>query len=113
MLQVSATVHLTWPQSQWTVHLIDVSRSGVAFASALPLEFGTSFVLSFSLPSADQPCSVLGNVVYCGDAGRSGLYRVGARLMRMSPETQELILDFVTSPVTPPPCRDESGNTSR
>ena len=98
MLQVSATVHLTWPQSQWTVHLIDVSRGGVAFASTQPLEFGASFVLSFSLPGADQPCSVLGNVVYCGETGRSGLYRVGARLLRMSPATQELILDFVTLP---------------
>lgn len=105
MLQVSATVHLTWPQSQWTVHLIDLSRGGVAFASALPLEFGASFVLSFSLPGADKPCAVLGSVVYCGATGASGLYRVGARLLRTSPETQELILDFVTSPTTPPPYR--------
>lgn len=98
MLQVSATVHLAWSTSQWIVHLIDLSRTGVAFASTRSLENGSSFLLSFWLPGAERPCTTEGTVVYCVPVNAAGLFRVGAQLKSMSLEVQERIMDFVTKP---------------
>jgi hypothetical protein len=75
-----------------------MSKAGVAFASARSLESGTSFLLSFWLPETSKPCTAEGTVVYCTRMSNNRLYRIGARLQLMSQETQERIVDFVTSP---------------
>jgi hypothetical protein len=79
------------------VQLIDICRAGVAFASAGPLAMGASISLSFQLPTAPDPNTVGGDVVYCGRMPQSGLYKVGVRLYPMPEELVERIVDFVTA----------------
>jgi hypothetical protein len=98
MLQVSATVHLVSPATQWDVHLVDISRTGVAFASARPLESGGSFMLSFWLPGDEKACTAHGTVVHSAMVSDRPLYRIGARLRDMSAETEGQLMDFLTDP---------------
>lgn len=98
MLQVPATVHLVSPVSHSAVHLIDISRAGVAFASAQPLENGSSFMIYLGLPGSEKPCVAEGTVVYCIAPSTGSLYRIGARITLMSEETLERVRDFITLP---------------
>jgi hypothetical protein len=100
MLQVPATVEVGSPAAAWTVHLIDISKAGVAFAISSKLDSGTSFFLSFMFPGADKASTAEGTVVYCGPTNNPALFRVGATLEMMSEETQEQIADFVTAPLS-------------
>jgi Tfp pilus assembly protein PilZ len=99
MLQVSAIVHAGTPAAEWSVHLIDISKGGVAFATTRKLDSGTPFLLVFSFPGDDKENGVEGTVVYCTATNNPSLFRVGATLQMMSDETQERILDFVTLPL--------------
>jgi hypothetical protein len=96
MLRVPAT--LGDGPDHATVQLIDICRAGVAFASAEPLELGSTFTLTFHMPTCVTPCLVSGDVVYCRLMPQSGKYKVGARLHPPSEEVVEAIVDFVTSP---------------
>jgi hypothetical protein len=98
MLQVSATVHLASPATHWDVHLVDISRMGVAFASPRPFESGDSFMLSFRLPGDEKACTAHGIVVHAATVSDRPLYRVGARLRDMSAETEGQLMDFLTDP---------------
>lgn len=97
MLQVSATVHVV-PASHDAVHLIDISRFGVEFASVRPLESGSSFRISLRLPGAEKPCVAEGTIVYCIGPSPRSLYRLGARITMIAEETLEQLRDFITLP---------------
>jgi hypothetical protein len=98
MLRVSAAVHLLSPPAQWAVHLIDISRAGVAFVSDRPLEGETSFILTFWLPGAEKACTVHASVVYSAAIESRGLYRVGCRFHDMGREAEMAVMDFLTDP---------------
>lgn len=90
-------IRLSAPHSANTVQLIDVCRAGVAFASSAPLELGSSVTLTFQLPTAPDPNTVGGEVVYCSQMPQSGLHKVGVRLRPVPDDIVERIVDFVTA----------------
>lgn len=98
MLQVLATVQLASPPTQVVVHLIDISKAGVAFAASSPLESGTPFTLSFWLPGTNVPLTAEGKTVYCLETSSGRMYRLGARFTHLGMETAEQIRDFVSAP---------------
>jgi hypothetical protein len=100
MLAVPA--YLDAPNAHNPVQLIDICRAGVALASKPALELGSTFRLTFELPTAPGILNtVSGEVVYCKLMPQSGLHKVGARLHPMEDEIVERIVDFVTAPYIP------------
>lgn len=100
MLRVPA--FLDAPGAHNPIQLISICRAGVAFASIPPLALGSSFKVSFELPTARGIVnSVSGEVVYCRLLPASGLHKVGARLHGMEQDIVERIVDFVTAPSVP------------
>jgi len=101
MLQVPATVHPAGPggEDAWAVHLIDLSRSGVAFASDRPLRDAQPIRVSFRLPGMDALYDADGSVVYCMAFAGTGRYRVGVRFAPLGQPIREAIMDFVTEPM--------------
>ena len=100
MLRVPA--YLDAPGAHNPIQLIDICRAGVAFASKPPLALGSTFSVSFELPTAQGSINtVSGEVVYCKLMTQSNLYKIGARLHPMAEEIVERIVDFVTAPSIP------------
>lgn len=100
MLRVPA--YLDAPDAHNPIQLIDICRAGVAFASKPPLELGSTFTVSFELPTAQGIVNtVSGEVVYCKLLPQSGLHKIGARLHEVDDEIVERIVDFVTAPHIP------------
>jgi hypothetical protein len=100
MLEVPATARLSEAGFEWTIHLIDICRAGMAFASARNLPFGSPIHVTFSFPDASGPCSVHGTVVYCSPLNAGPHFRTGVRLDPMDEHDEQLIVDFVTAPHT-------------
>ena len=100
MLEVPASAWLTEGGAEWTIHLIDICRAGVAFASARELPFGSRIHIRFSFPDDPGPCHVHGNVVYCKQIHAGPNFRTGVRLEPLSEQDEQRVVDFVTAPHT-------------
>jgi hypothetical protein len=96
MLQVPATIQLAFATTPLVVHLFDISKTGVAFASGRDIDNGSSFMLSFSLPQGQQ-VTVEGRSVYSIRSSNGDLYRIGARIV-LDGEALERVRDFISLP---------------
>jgi hypothetical protein len=73
------------------VVLLDISQTGVAFASAHALDSGASHVLRFRLPGSTQRHEAVLSIVRSTRAATRAGYRVAARLAAVDAETAVLI----------------------
>lgn len=81
---------------QWVeVQLLDISRMGLAFASAETVEEGSTRMLRFSLPDSPVTNEVFVKIVHNGSAGANGTIRVGARFAAIEQACTERIAAFV------------------
>lgn len=81
-------------------YLIDMSRKGVGFLCKDQLEDNARFALRFQFPGQNDADLVQIEIVYSILHATSGLYRCGALIQAMSPDTAAHLLDFVTMPIT-------------
>ncbi|NRR30667.1 PilZ domain-containing protein [Oxalobacteraceae bacterium] len=97
LLQVPATVATEAGDQVWRAQIIDIARLGVGFVTTEALAAGTPYVFSFTFPNSSLPCVALVDVVYSCPVGSGANVRNGARFLSISPESQEQIVDYVTT----------------
>jgi hypothetical protein len=97
LMQEDAVLADTAGAARRPVVLLDISRLGVSFTSALLLDSGSRHILDFNLPGAPQLHETVIQVVHSSETGVPSGYRVGARFVHIQPETTESIVHFVSN----------------
>lgn len=100
LLTVPSTVILLDGSHPTNVHLIDLSRNGVGFLSKVQLEPDSRYDLHFQFPGQSDVDSVRIEIVYSILHEATGMFRCGARIYAMAPESVTRLVDFVTMPIT-------------
>jgi hypothetical protein len=86
--------------SSWApVVLLDISLSGISFASPTAIISGEQRHLQFRMPGSPQPHRVLVYIVHHSTTGVPVGFKVGARFEEVSAETRDAITDFFSAPV--------------
>ena len=81
---------------QWrSVQMLDISGSGVAFASNEPVESGASHMFNFYLPGTSRRNEVVLKIVECNEGMTNGRYRIGARFTAIDDDSRAIIKQFV------------------
>jgi hypothetical protein len=80
------------------VVLIDISRSGISFASPSVIIGGESRQLQFRMPGSPQLHRVLIHIVHHSTSGVPVGFKVGARFEDISADTADAITGFLSQP---------------
>ncbi|MFC0168618.1 PilZ domain-containing protein [Pseudoduganella danionis] len=99
LLTVPSTVISLDGSPPTNAHLIDLSRNGVGFLSNGQLRPSAFYELQFRFPGQNVVDSVRIEVVYSALHEATGLFRCGARIHSMEPESFARLIDYVTMPV--------------
>ena len=79
------------------VQMLDVSRMGLAFASADAMESGVTHMFNFFLPGNSRRFEVVVKVVHCATNGTVSAFRIGARFVAVDDDTVALIAQFTSA----------------
>lgn len=77
--------------------LLDISRIGLAFASAQAMENGGSHMLRFRLPGNPRQHEAVVSVVHSSTAGVPSGFRIGAKFVVVVPAMIVAIEEFIAS----------------
>jgi hypothetical protein len=85
--------------SSWApVVLLDISLSGISFASSTVIIDGGLRQLHFRMPGSPLLHSVLIHIVHHSTSGMPVGFKVGARFEEVSANTRNAISDFLSKP---------------
>ncbi|WP_374361825.1 PilZ domain-containing protein [Pseudoduganella danionis] len=99
LLTVPSTVISLDGNPPTNARLIDLSRNGVGFLSSGQLQPSAIYELQFRFPGQSVVDSVRIEIVYSTLHEATGLFRCGARIHAMEPDSLARLVDYVTMPI--------------
>ena len=96
LLQVDAFVTIDGSESRWRAQIIDIARMATGFITSEELPERQRYRLLFRFPGSDIQDEVEMTLVYCHDVGTQGRFHYGARILSVSQECVDRIVEYVT-----------------
>lgn len=96
LLQVDAFVTIEGHEGQWRAQIIDIARMATGFITAEELPERSRYRLRFRFPDSDITDEVEMTLVYCHTVGTQGRFHYGARILSVSQECVDRIVEYVT-----------------
>lgn len=96
LLQVDAFVTAEGLEQRWRAQIIDIARMATGFITAEELPERPRYRLQFRFPGSDIQDEVEMTLVYCHTVGTQGRFHYGARILAVSQECVDRIVEYVT-----------------
>lgn len=96
LLQVDAFVTTEGHEGQWRAQIIDIARMATGFITAEELPERPRYRLQFRFPGSDITDEVEMTLVYCHTVGTQGRFHYGARILAVTQECVDRIVEYVT-----------------
>lgn len=96
LLQIEATVFGEGGQPAWPAQVIDIARMGVGFILAEKLPDHPRYWMRFRFPDSAIVDEVEMVIVYNRAVGSKGRYHYGGRILAVTQDCRERIVEYVT-----------------
>jgi hypothetical protein len=96
LLQIEASVLAEGGQPVWPAQVIDIARMGVGFILAEKLPDQPRYWIRFRFPDSPIVDEAEMIIVYSRPIGSKGRHHYGGRILQVSQECRERIVEYVT-----------------